>query len=65
MALCCLWARSTVKELSVLLIPSLHVLHPAALEGFTRYASEIVDGFSFSKHTYIDVSNIEPHTAVS
>jgi hypothetical protein len=39
----------------------LHVSHPAALTGSTRYAREIVDGF-FSKYTDIDVSNIEPHT---
>jgi hypothetical protein len=59
MALCCLETRATVKEFTVLLIHVLHVLHPAALEGSTRYAREIVDKF-FSEHTRIDVSYIEP-----
>jgi hypothetical protein len=36
------------------------VSHPAALEGSTRYARELVDRF-FQKYTNIDVSNIEPH----
>jgi hypothetical protein len=35
--------------------------HPAALEGSTRYAREIVNGF-FREHTNIDISYIEPHT---
>jgi hypothetical protein len=61
MAFCCCGASRTVKEFTVLLIHVLHVSHPAALEGSTRYAREIVDGF-FSKYTDIDVSNIEPHT---
>jgi hypothetical protein len=43
-----------------LLILELHVSHPAALEGSTRYAREIVEGF-FSIHTHIDISHIEPH----
>ena len=38
----------------------LHVSHPAALEGTTRFAREIVDKF-FSAHTSIDVSHIEAH----
>jgi hypothetical protein len=36
------------------------VSHPAALEGSTRYAREIVDRF-FRKYTQIDVKYIEPH----
>jgi hypothetical protein len=36
------------------------VSHPAALEGSSRYAREIVDRF-FTEHTHIDVSHIEPH----
>jgi hypothetical protein len=42
-----------------LLINVLHVSHPAALVGSTRYAREIVDGF-FRRHTSIDLSHIEP-----
>jgi hypothetical protein len=61
MALCCLGAGPTVREFTVLLIHVLHVSHPTALEGSTRYTREIVDGF-FSKHTSIDISHIEPHT---
>jgi hypothetical protein len=34
--------------------------HPAALEGSTRYAREIVDRF-FREHTRIDVRCIEPY----
>jgi hypothetical protein len=60
MSLCCLGTNSTVKEFTVLLIHALHVSHPAALEGSTRYAREIVDGF-FSKCTHIDISHIESH----
>ena len=58
MAPCCI--GSSVKEFTILLIHVLHTSHPAALEGSTRYAREIVDRF-FSKYTHIDVSNIEPH----
>jgi hypothetical protein len=36
------------------------VSHPAALEGTTRHAREIVDRF-YRKYTQIDVSHIEPH----
>jgi hypothetical protein len=50
----------TVKEFTILLIHVLHVSHPAALEGSTRYARESVDGF-FREHTDIDIRNIEPH----
>jgi hypothetical protein len=60
MAPCCLGRRSFVKEFTVLLIHVLHVSHPAALEGSTRYARDIVDGF-FKEHTNIDISHIEPH----
>jgi hypothetical protein len=60
MALCCLGTRATVKDFTVLLIHVLHVSHPAALEGSTRYAREIVDRF-FCEHTRIDVSHIEPY----
>ena len=45
MALCCLGRNFTVEEFTILLIYALHVSHPAALEGSTRYAREIVDGF--------------------
>ena len=38
----------------------LHVSHPAALEGTTRYAREIVDRF-FTEHTQIDTSYIESY----
>jgi len=49
-----------VKVFTNLLIRVLHVSHPAALEGSTRYAREIVDR-SFSEHTQIDVGQIEFH----
>jgi len=58
MASCC--CRSSVKEFLFLLIHVLHVSHPAALEGSTHYAREIVDRF-FRKYTQIDVSYIETH----
>lgn len=45
MALCCCGPRSTVKEFNFLLVHVLHVSHPAALEGTTSYAREIVDNF--------------------
>jgi hypothetical protein len=63
MAFCCCGTNRTVKEFTELLIHVLHVSHPAALEGSTRYAREIVDVF-FSKYVYtnIDISHIEPHT---
>ena len=57
---CCPGARGTVKKFTILLIHVLHVSHPAALEGTTCYAREIVDRF-FKEHTQIDVSYIEPH----
>ena len=60
MATCCCGPRSTVQEFTFLLVHVLHVSHPAALEGTTRYAREIVDGF-FTRHTSIDVSHIEAH----
>jgi len=60
MALCCLGRNSSIKEFTVLLIHVLHVSHPEALEGSTRFVREIVDGF-FKEHTNIDVSYIEPH----
>ena len=34
--------------------------HPAALEGSTRYAREIVDRF-FQEHTRIDIRHLEPY----
>lgn len=43
-----------------MLIHVLRVSHWAALEGSTRYAREIVDGF-FRKYAQIDISHIEPH----
>jgi len=45
MALCCLGRNSTVKEFTILLIHILHVSHPVALVGSSRYVREIVDGF--------------------
>jgi len=60
MALCCTGDQATVKEFTFLLIHVLHVSHPAALEGSTRYAREIVDRF-FSEHTQIDIGHIELH----
>ena len=60
MACCCLTIDSTVKEFTFVLIHVLHVSHPAALEGSTSYAREIVDRF-FRKCTQTDVSNTEPH----
>jgi hypothetical protein len=58
---CCLQlSTGTTREFTVLLIHVLHVSHPAALEGSSRYAREIVDGF-FIRHTSIDLSHIEPH----
>jgi len=58
MALCCQGTGDTVKEFTVLLIHVLHVSHPAALEGSTRYAREIVDRF-FQEHTGIDNRPLE------
>jgi hypothetical protein len=60
MAPCCLGGGASVKEFIILLIRVLHVSHPAALEGSTCYAREIVDGF-FKEHTNFDVTYIEPH----
>jgi hypothetical protein len=60
MAPCCLGRQATVRNFTVLLIHVLHVSHPAALEGSTRYAREIVDKF-FQAHTQIDTSYIDPH----
>jgi hypothetical protein len=60
MASCCFGTGAIVKEFTFLQIHVLHVSHPAALEGSTCYAREIVDGF-FRKYTRIDVSYIEPH----
>ena len=60
MAPCCLGRRSNIKDFTFLMIHVLHVSHPAALEGSTRYARAIVDNF-FVEHTNIDVSHIEPH----
>jgi hypothetical protein len=45
MAPCCLGKRDTIKEIAFLLIHVLHVSYPAALEGSSRYAREIVDRF--------------------
>ena len=59
MAWCCSRPKGAVKEFTFLLIRVLHVSHPAALEGSTRYARELVDQF-FSEHTQIDVRLIEP-----
>jgi len=62
MALCCFGAGATVKEFTVLLIHILHVSHPAALEGSTHYAREIVERF-FREHTNIDTSYIEQYNS--
>ena len=56
MAVCCVGIDSTIEEFTFLLIHVLHVSHPAALEGSTSYAREIVDRF-FRKYTQSDVSN--------
>jgi len=45
MASCCLGTQATVRNFTVLLIHVLHVSHPAALEGSTHYARQIVDNF--------------------
>jgi hypothetical protein len=58
MAPCCF--GPSVKEFTFLLMHVFHVSHPAALEGSTRYAREIVYIF-FSKYTQIHVSYTEPH----
>jgi hypothetical protein len=60
MAWGCCRPKGAVKEFTFLLIRVLHVSHPAALEGSTRYARELVDQF-FSEHTQIDVRLIEPY----
>ena len=60
MAWCCCRPKGAVKEFTFLLIRVLHLSHPAALEGSTRYARELVDQF-FSEHTQIDVRLIEPY----
>ena len=53
MALCCCQVpRGIVKEFTILLIDVLHVSHPAALDGTTHYAREIVDRF-FREHRLI------------
>ena len=60
MAPCCVQLNNTVKEFTILLIQVLHVSHPSALEGSTRYAREFVERF-FEEHTDIDVCIIELH----
>jgi hypothetical protein len=60
MAACCFGTGATENEFTVLLIHVLHVSLPAALEGSTHCAREIVDTF-FREHTHIDVSQIEPY----
>jgi len=60
MALCCLGTGATFKEFTLLLIHVLHVSHPTALEGSTRYAREIVDRY-FREHTRIYIRHVEPH----
>jgi hypothetical protein len=60
MAHCCVGRQATVGNFTVLLIHVLHVSDPAALEGSTHYAREIVDKF-FLTHTKIDIIYIEPH----
>ena len=58
MAWCYGRPRGAVKQFTVLLIPVLHVSHPTALEGSTKYARELVEQF-FSEQTQIDVRLIE------
>ena len=60
MATCCFGRQTTVRNFTVLLIHVLHVSHPAALEGSTHYAREIIDKF-FQTHTRIDTKYIDPH----
>jgi len=60
MAVCCQVIGDTVKEFTVLLIHVLHVSHPAALEGSTRYVREIADRF-FQVYTRIDIRHLEPY----
>ena len=60
MAPCCWETGSTVKEFTFLSIQLLHVSHPAALDGSTHYAREIVNR-SCRKYTQIDISYIDPH----
>jgi len=60
MAPCCFGRQATVRNFSVLFIHVLHVSHPAALEGSTHYAREIVDKF-FQTHTQIDTKYIDQH----
>ena len=60
MAPCCLGTNCTLKEFTCLLIQVLYVSHPAALEGSTHYAREIVNIY-FRKYTQVDVSYIDPH----
>jgi len=59
MALCCQGAEANVKEFTFLLIHFLHVSHPAALEGSTRYAREIVERLftEHTEHTHIELHN--------
>jgi hypothetical protein len=59
MALCCCGFGGSVKEYTFYQF-TFYISHPAALEGSTRYAREIVDRF-FSQHTRIDVRHIEPY----
>jgi flavin reductase (DIM6/NTAB) family NADH-FMN oxidoreductase RutF len=42
---CCLGKSSNIKDFTFFMIHVLHVSHPAALEGSTRYARPIVDNF--------------------
>ena len=58
MTLCCFGTKAAVEDFTFLLIYVLHELHPAVLEGFTRHASEMVDG-GFRKYNQIDVSYTE------
>ena len=60
MAPCCLGGQATLRNFTVLLIHVLHVSHPAALEGSTDYAREIVDKF-FQTYTQIGTKYMEPH----
>ena len=63
MASCCLGTNCTVKEFTFLLIQVLHVSHPAALEGSTYYAREVVNRFlgNIRRLTLV----ILPHTSIN
>ena len=58
MAPCCI--GSSVKEFTILLTHVLHTSHPAALEGSTRYAREIVDRFFLASIPTLTLVTLNP-----